>query len=86
MQVKLVWDNNSEDDVTGYRVYQGSSPGVYSGYILIPDLADSTPEVSITAADGALRYFAITAVDASLNESVFSDELSVINRYTRFRL
>lgn len=83
MLVDLAWDLNSAVDLAGYRVYYGLSSGIYSTFI---EVGTEVLDAQITVRDGALVYFAISAFDLAGNESVFSDELTAINKYTNFRL
>lgn len=82
MTVTLRWAANTEEDLGGYKVYYGNSPGVYTGSI-----NTSVPSIEITGLNnGRLYYFAVTALDNSLNESTFSSEVSKINRVVRIRV
>jgi len=65
------WDQNTEDDLAGYRVYWGfasrqydSSLTVYTNHFLKESFRDS-----------AVYYFAVTAFDTANNESGYSDEV-----------
>lgn len=83
MLVNLAWDVNPAQDLAGYRVYHGTSSGLYSTFTSVgPEVINS----QITVPDGVLVYFSVTAFDLVGNESVFSDELTAINKYTNFRL
>ncbi len=70
----LSWDANTEADLSGYKVYFGTSPGSYGAPI---DVGKNT---SYTVQDLAMAngtyYFAVTAYDTSSNESGFSNEVS----------
>ncbi len=73
----LAWTRSSNAAVTGYRVYYGLASGQYlqpkgAGIEIGPV---ETWVVSGLAA-GSRYYFAVTAVDASGNESDYSNEAS----------
>ncbi len=73
----LTWDANSELDLVGYRVYYGTSPGVYiqvKGEGIYA--GNNTAYTAINLQVGILYYFAVTAYDTSGNESDYSDEVS----------
>ena len=71
----LNWDDNSEADLAGYRVYYGTSPGNYlqqsgQGFVV----SDTT--YTVTGLTSGIRYyFAVTAYDGAGNESNFSLEV-----------
>jgi fibronectin type 3 domain-containing protein len=67
--------------VTGYRVYWGTAPGTYRqtrGVGLAAGTATSYTVNNLPA--GQTYYFAVTAYDASGNESAFSAEASKVIR------
>src|SRR5262245_60634440 len=72
--IKLAWDPVGDPDLSGYKVYYGTSSGVYT---------NSTPTGTQTAVsitnlqDCRVYYLAVKAVDANGNESMtFSNEIS----------
>lgn len=71
----LTWDQNTESDLAGYKVYMGTASGQYGPPVDVGLTA--TPQaprhVVEPLADGAY-YFAVTAYDQSGNESGFSNE------------
>jgi len=76
-QVTLAWDapTVSDDgalleDLAGYNVYDGSSPGEYTMVTNVGSVTRFTTE-SLSA---GTYYFAVTAYDTSGNESDFSAE------------
>ena len=76
--VTLAWDTNIESDLEGYGVYfrRGSSGPPYDlfGYVSADELGDAnSPTFTITGLQSdATYYFAVTAYDASGNESAYS--------------
>ena len=76
------WTANPEPDVVSYNLYYGLVSGVYLGHTNTANLF-----VTITGLrNGLLYYFALTALDAAANESVFSDEITVLTKIARVRI
>jgi len=78
----LMWDppTSNEDgspltDLAGYKLYYGTSSGVYGTNLDIGN--DITYKLS-NLEDGISYYFAVTAYDTSDNESNFSNEVSKV--------
>jgi hypothetical protein len=71
-QVTLAWDPNPEPSVQGYRVYYGTTSGVYTGVV---DAGSSTDCVISGLDPGVTYYFACTAYSATGDESNFSGEI-----------
>ncbi|MFB3924520.1 MAG: CFI-box-CTERM domain-containing protein [Syntrophales bacterium] len=70
--IKLAWDPVTEADVSGYRIYYGTSSGHYTSIID----AGNQPSCVVTGLDSTVTYyFAATAYDQSGNESGFSNEV-----------
>jgi hypothetical protein len=72
--VSLSWDANAEQDIAGYKVYWGTSSGVYDQF---SDVSQTTASVSDLTV-GVRYYFAVTAYDLSGLESGYSEEVSAI--------
>jgi hypothetical protein len=70
----LTWDPNTETDLSSYRVYQSTTPGVYGAAIATVPLGTSTYTVTGLTV-GTTYYFRITAVDSENNESLPSNEV-----------
>jgi hypothetical protein len=74
--VSLSWVASTSSTVVGYNIYRGSvSGGPYA-------VLNSTPNAGLTYTDmtvlaGQTYYYVVTAVDASGNESVVSNEVAV---------
>jgi hypothetical protein len=71
-QVSLQWDPNTEPDLLGYKVYYGSSSRSYQ---FNNDVGNKTTCTVSNLEDGKAYYFAVTAYDASGNESTYSGEV-----------
>lgn len=69
--VRVSWNANGEADLAGYRVYYGIASGTYSHVVNVGN--STSADVSGLAA-GTTYYFAVTAYDASQNESGYSQE------------
>jgi fibronectin type 3 domain-containing protein len=72
----LLWTSVSSPSVIGYRVYYGTAPGAYAqarGAGLYAATATYTV-TGLTA--GRTYYFVVTSVDATGNESTYSNEAS----------
>ena len=70
--VSLAWDANSEPDIAGYKVYWGTSSGVYDQF---NDVSQTTASVSDLTV-GVRYYFAVTAYNEAGLESGYSEEVS----------
>ncbi len=68
----LNWQQNTESDLGGYRVYYGTSSRTYG-----PPLNVNTATTCTLSdlSEGAAYYFAVTAFDTAGNESGFSTEV-----------
>ena len=65
-------DGTELTDLAGYKVYYGTSSGVYDNVI---DVAEGTT-YTLTDISPATYYFAVTAYDEGENESDYSNEVS----------
>ena len=72
-QVTLAWDANTESDLAGYRVHYGTASGSYTTSV---DVHKVTTSSIGTLTAGQTYYFAVTAYDASGNESGYSNQVS----------
>jgi len=79
--VIMRWAMSTDADLTGYKIYQGAISGVYTRTQQIAmDGQGSTdaPAWTVTQIENNVPYYlALTAIDSSLNESLFSAELTV---------
>jgi len=71
--VKLSWTANSESDLAGYKIYQGTTAGSYGPSI---DVGNTTVYTANNLQAGLTYYYATTAYDTSGNESLPSVEVS----------
>jgi len=72
-QVTLAWDANTEPDLAGYKVHYGSASGSYTSSV---DVHKVTTSSIGTLTAGQTYYFAVTAYNASNNESGYSNQVS----------
>ena len=70
--VTLAWDANSEPEVTGYKLYYGTTSGVYSDSV---DVGNTTQYTIPDLQEGLTYFFAATAYDVNDSESEYSDEV-----------
>jgi len=73
---KLTWNANTEPNVAGYKIYRGTSPGLYGTPI---DVGNVTAWVdSNGVSDLTTYYYAVSAYNAAL-ESAKSSEAAFLN-------
>jgi hypothetical protein len=73
--VTLSWNASTDPTVVGYKIYYGTTSGVY------PNSVDAGGATSVTItglADGSTNYFAGTTYDAATKESPYSAEVSYV--------
>jgi len=69
----LAWDAIMAPNLNGYRIYYGTAPGTYLQYV---DVASTDTTVTVMGlSSGTTYWFAATAYDMSINESLFSNEV-----------
>jgi len=73
--ITVAWDPNPEPGVSGYVVYVGSEPGVYTGRY---DVGKATSFVYAEAVDNQNYYFSVAAYSADLLPGPRSQEVSTI--------
>ncbi len=71
-QATLTWDANTEEDLSGYRLYYGTSSGSYSNNV---DVGDKTSHSLSGLKSGQTYYIVARAYDSSGNESNDSSEM-----------
>ncbi len=69
----LSWTANTESDLAGYNVYQGTSAGIYGTPVSLGKVITSTIS-GLT--QGSTYYFAVSALDDAANESGYSSTVS----------
>ena len=72
--VEVSWNANSESDVAGYKIYYGTQSGTYTSTLNTGKVTTSTIDNLET---GKTYYVAMSAYDASANESEKSSEVSI---------
>jgi hypothetical protein len=70
--VILSWNASSDATVAGYKIYYGTTSGVYPNFV---DAGSATNATITGLADGSTNYFAGTTYDAATNESPYSAEV-----------
>jgi hypothetical protein len=78
--ITVTWTANAEPDLAGYLLYYGTSPGNYGSPLPIP--SNSTSYELNNLSEGTRYYVALSAFDASNNESEKSPEISGIAQPT----
>jgi Fibronectin type III domain len=68
-QVTRAWDQNTEPDLAGYKLYYGNASGDYAEVI---DVGNTTMYTVTNLTAGDTYYFAVTAHDTSGYESEHS--------------
>jgi hypothetical protein len=71
-EVSLAWDASTSPNIIGYKIYRGTASGSYDSPILIGNQTSYT----VTGLTAATYYFSVTAVNASGEESGFSNEVT----------
>ena len=72
----LSWTANTESDLAGYKLYEGVQPGVYGASVVTLGLVTTNTITYPDPVAPITRYYAITAIDTSGNESGKSNEVS----------
>ncbi|MBN2091730.1 Ig-like domain-containing protein, partial [candidate division KSB1 bacterium] len=75
--LKLLWDQNRETDLKGYKIYYGTATGKYSSHI---DVGKMTTYTLNNLNANTTYYFVLTAYDSAGNESAYSKEVSGTTR------
>lgn len=71
-QIKLAWDENTESDLKGYKVYYGTASKNYTG---TADIGDVTTYTLTGLTAGQTYFIVVTAYNTSYNESGYSNEV-----------
>ena len=70
--LSITWDADTEADLAGYKIYYGTSSGVYESVI---DVGNVTEYYLCDLSEGVTYYINMTSYDTSNNESEFCVEL-----------
>ena len=70
--VVLTWDANTESDLAGYRVYQGSG-SIPATFTKVQEITAPTTSATIKGLDSASHSFAVTAYNTAGLESAYSN-------------
>jgi len=74
-QANLFWNANSETDLAGYKVYQGTASGGYGAPVAtLPKT--TTSYIATGLQTGTTYFFTVSAYDSAGNESIHSNEVS----------
>lgn len=73
MRIFISWDQNTESDLGGYKIYYGTASGAYDHTADVGTRGSYTLE---GLANGVTYYIAVSAVDLAENESGLSAEVS----------
>lgn len=73
-QVTLAWDQNTESNLAGYKIYYGNSSRKYTRSVDVKDRTATTCTIS-DLIEGQTYYFAATAYNTSGSESNYSAEV-----------
>jgi rhamnogalacturonan endolyase len=68
--VQIDWDENSDLDLAGYRLYRGKS---VDSLILLIDVGTATSYLDTDVTNDSTYYYAVVAYDTDNNESNYSD-------------
>ena len=66
-------------NLDGYKIYYGTTPGVYSGFIDVPGNVTQYPIADLSSTvpvKGTTYYIAVTAFDYDNYESEYSNEIT----------
>ena len=72
----LAWDAVTHPNLSGYRIYYGTAPGIYLQPVGSGVSVGNITSFTVTGLTSGTRYyFAVTAFDTANNESAFSNEV-----------
>ncbi len=74
--VTVTWNQNTEPDVAGYKVYYGTAPRNQAAYANSVGVTGRTTTSAVLTLGAGTYYFAVTASDTAGNESAYSTEVS----------
>jgi len=73
--VQIAWDENSDLDLAGYRLYRGKSAESLS---LLSDVGTAASYLDTNVTNDSAYFYAVTAYDTDDNESDYSDIVKAI--------
>ena len=77
-KVTLKWKNNSEKDMSGYRVYRANNPNFEFMLITQAEIKDTTYNETINLKTLTKHiYYRVKAIDLRMNQSAFSDIITL---------
>ena len=74
--VSLTWNASASSNVTGYKVYRGTSSGGPYALLSSPGNTTSTTDNNVTS--GTTYYYVVTAVDSNSAESSYSNQVPAV--------
>ena len=74
--VTLTWDANTETDLAGYRVYQGSGSAPAT-FTRVQEIAAPTTSATVKGLDSSAHSFAVTAYNTAGMESAYSNIVTI---------
>ena len=74
--VTLQWDANTESDLAGYRVYQGSGSAPAT-FTKVQEITAPTTSATIKGLDNTSHSFAVTAYNTAGLESAYSNIVTI---------
>ena len=75
--IQLAWDANWESHLAGYRLYHSNVSGQYTKGDYLREFLAGIESCTIHHVPSGTHFWVLTAFDTSLNESDFSNEVSV---------
>jgi len=72
--IDVQWSANTEADLAGYKMYRGSTSGIYT----TSQDVGITPSGTFANVDDGTWFIAVTAYDTSGNESGYSNEVIAV--------
>lgn len=81
--IQLEWDENTEPNLAGYRIYQTLESGVYSLDNPIAVIPAGTETVTFIVLEKGLVFWSATAYDNMYRESGLSNEVSTFCNRTK---